>query len=812
MKKIITLLMIIVITKISFGQHLKIWQMPGLQDSLTAKMNIKDSANVWATQHFVLKNLVPGDAGSIHDSLASRDDTLLNHLNYQQWLNSMRQSDSISFQNNKVNNSDSTVKFFTPTQALQKINYADTVGKVATQYRLSFKSQGKQGTLSLSNITGNLRGLNATDFQFERDSANQVSSGRASFTSGGYNINQGDYSFATGSRNYLLPDSNTGRTSAWSGVFGSGNRVNSYNAFSYGGKNHVDGLFASAGNNGNVASGNDSHAEGNLNTTGRRFYAIENHGTELYNSTTTPYVTIADSEGNLTYYFPSINRYPAGYDSSNGLRWAMHNYCLLRQGGEYLVDRFKILGSVYTPGNGTKIYYDNGNTEAYSGNIGWIFTSYSPLLPDTIGNQNIYMGNGQHAEGRYTQASGYASHSEGSWTRAWYNYSHAEGDHTAAMDLGGHSEGGYTKAYWYAHSEGYGTIASGNFSHAQNCYSIGSGIYSDASGYQTLSSGLASHTEGGYTVADTSYAHSEGASDTASGYASHAEGIGSVTIGDGSHSEGYFTKTIGNYSHAQNDSSIATGLYSDAIGLSSEAHREGQSSLADGRFAINGDAQNSEIVRKLQAPHNSGWIALRIMDTEGGKTYMCRTKLVGRQYGGSAGRIGESICYEFRWGLQRGHNIGISPSDVDTTTDEIVVTDTLTRFAKVNFSFSGNSIGGLYNYLTYYIIVVDGNHIKLASTLSNAQNGIAIDLTSQGSGTITMSEWNIWFTAANDRYLMGRNISDGGDGLTTGLMATITTSYANNFNVVVEIDNQINRDVRWVATTQFTEVGTNDIQ
>ena len=50
-------------------------------------------------------------------------------------------------------------------------------------------------------------------------------------------------------------------------------------------------------------------------------------------------------------------------------------------------------------------------------------------------------------------------------------------------------------------------------------------------------------------------------------------------------------------------------------------------------------------------------------------------------------------------------------------------------------SVGQTAIGGLTSGNPYYIILVDGNNIKLSTTLSNANAGTAIDLTSYGTGT-----------------------------------------------------------------------------
>ena len=46
----------------------------------------------------------------------------------------------------------------------------------------------------------------------------------------------------------------------------------------------------------------------------------------------------------------------------------------------------------------------------------------------------------------------------------------------------------------------------------------------------------------------------------------------------------------------------------------------------------------------------------------------------------------------------------------------------------------GQAIGGLVDGVTYYVIKLDDGLVKLASSLANANNGIAIDLTTTGSG------------------------------------------------------------------------------
>ena len=79
---------------------------------------------------------------------------------------------------------------------------------------------------------------------------------------------------------------------------------------------------------------------------------------------------------------------------------------------------------------------------------------------------------------------------------------------------------------------------------------------------------------------------------------------------------------------------------------------------------------------------------------------------------------------------------GSSASVVSVSSDTI--TQNTHRFItgqRVTYSTTGTAIGGLTSGTAYYIIKTDQNTISLATTLANALNSIAIDLTSLGVGT-----------------------------------------------------------------------------
>ena len=77
----------------------------------------------------------------------------------------------------------------------------------------------------------------------------------------------------------------------------------------------------------------------------------------------------------------------------------------------------------------------------------------------------------------------------------------------------------------------------------------------------------------------------------------------------------------------------------------------------------------------------------------------------------------------------------------------VAATDVCTRTGhgmatglKVQVSNSGGALpGGLSGATDYFVIVLDANTFKLATTLVNAQAGTAIDLTTNGTGTQTIT-------------------------------------------------------------------------
>lgn len=121
-------------------------------------------------------------------------------------------------------------------------------------------------------------------------------------------------------------------------------------------------------------------------------------------------------------------------------------------------------------------------------------------------------------------------------------------------------------------------------------------------------------------------------------------------------------------------------------------------------------------------------------------------------------------------------------SEIDTGTDEITVTsaNNLYNGARVVLSTSGSAPGGLTAGTTYFIINtntdgIGGTVIKLASTLANSLIGTAINITSGGTGTHTLTlesslfdfmgngqgRDKVYLSIMKDGDIVARNINNG---------------------------------------------------
>jgi len=147
--------------------------------------------------------------------------------------------------------------------------------------------------------------------------------------------------------------------------------------------------------------------------------------------------------------------------------------------------------------------------------------------------------------------------------------------------------------------------------------------------------------------------------------------------------------------------------------------------------------------------------------------------------------------------------LGIAASSVSVTNplaDTISVpsgSGITTGEAVVYRNGGGANIGGLKNDDTYYVIVSDPTHIQLATTLTNAQNGVAIPLTSTGTGTnqtlqSMISQVNVGFVTVPLPTPIGAQITSvtaaGAGGKTIGGAGAVSLNFIR-MNVDAHISN-----------------------
>ena len=143
---------------------------------------------------------------------------------------------------------------------------------------------------------------------------------------------------------------------------------------------------------------------------------------------------------------------------------------------------------------------------------------------------------------------------------------------------------------------------------------------------------------------------------------------------------------------------------------------------------------------------------------------------------------------------------------VNVTTDEITIPSH--NFLPINgivySNGGGTSIGGLVEGFKYYIIYVNANTVKLATTEDNARNNIAVDLLSVGSGTLhTISESYV-FPNSSAYYDFFRKVRLIGDGLPIEGVQLEAKSVRDTFTIIGGNNINFECDTVDISQAQFT--------
>lgn len=154
-------------------------------------------------------------------------------------------------------------------------------------------------------------------------------------------------------------------------------------------------------------------------------------------------------------------------------------------------------------------------------------------------------------------------------------------------------------------------------------------------------------------------------------------------------------------------------------------------------------------------------------------------------------------------------DVTFSKSDVTIGSNKIYIVNHGFKTTDPLF-YSGTTVTGLTNGSSYYVIFVDADHIKLASSATNAINGNSVNITSVSTGTCTLSfnvEKYIYDTQITSNIVYYRNVND------SSLMITADTYRLDNTIIgsewtairVFDYEHELNESKRsiWLINTQY---------
>ena len=148
-------------------------------------------------------------------------------------------------------------------------------------------------------------------------------------------------------------------------------------------------------------------------------------------------------------------------------------------------------------------------------------------------------------------------------------------------------------------------------------------------------------------------------------------------------------------------------------------------------------------------------ISNRGMSVDGNQVFITVTSEISGDRRYLTKMVGGVWCFDPSVGLYHRHspskttitNEPVGTGDVDIATDQITVTAAPTTGTPIMFDAGGVAkalIGGLKEGTTYFAIKVDATTIKLATSLTNALTGTAIDLTTTGNASQFLLIYNIF--------------------------------------------------------------------
>lgn len=129
-------------------------------------------------------------------------------------------------------------------------------------------------------------------------------------------------------------------------------------------------------------------------------------------------------------------------------------------------------------------------------------------------------------------------------------------------------------------------------------------------------------------------------------------------------------------------------------------------------------------------------------------------------------------------------------SAVDTNSEQLTVTAHGYKTGQaVQLTTTGTVPGGTIKDTTYYVILNDGNTIQLATTRANADNSVAMNLSSAGTGTnsiqpLTLTACYVWLQACLDTATALGLTSTSNWKDVAGSTLTVTNTVFNSWNPI----------------------------
>ena len=305
----------------------------------------------------------------------------------------------------------------------------------------------------------------------------------------------------------------------------------------------------------------------------------------------------------------------------------------------------------------------------------------------------------------------------------------------------------------------------------------------------------------------------EGTGNVSATGVSGATGKALVSLNDSATLVGLITTAQEKQSYAKSTSGIAILTTTEVNSLSWTTH-DIIYNKTESKFLkytasatwVDANASIGEQRKFANATEGFGWLKCIGQDISR-TTYVSLFIAIGTGFGSGDGSTTFTLP-DFRGSVsgdvgQKINNYTFAPANVDISTNIITIAgiNNIYNGTPIVFTSTGTVPTGLTADTTYYAIKVSATTIKVATTLSNANNGSSINLTSTGTGVITAT------VTLTDRAL-GINVGEENHLLTVAEMPSHSHSYTRYSTFLdVNINGTATNMLRNTATQNTSTTG-----